>query len=173
MSHFRIPILALFLSAVCILDASAENSVFLAAQETEATVEPRLAKQRLVTLPALVFDLRVAIECPGESESLTVSIADTFETLNREEIAGHRSAETSLSVPGRQLTLATSNDFCIEGDAEETTDELVVPGFLTAFASLRCAGQDGPSMHFASAPLQVRLLCEREPDEAQEPLPDK
>jgi len=173
MNHFPVPILALFLSAVCILDASAENRVFLAAQETEAIVEARTTQQRLINLPALAFDLRVAIECPGESESLTLSVADTFTTLGREDIAGHRSAETSLSVPARQLTLAASNNFCIKSDIEETVDELVVPGFLTAFASLRCAGQDGPSMHFASAPLQVRLKCGREPAEAQESSADK
>lgn len=173
MNHFRVPILALFLSCVYILEAFAENHVFLAAQETEVIVEPRAAQLRLVNLPALVFDLRVAIECPGESESLTLSVADTFETLHKKDIGGHRSAETSLSVPARQLTLATSNNFCIKDVDEETSDELVVPGFVTAFASLRCASKNGPSMHFASAPLQIRLKCKRETGETQESSPDK
>jgi len=173
MNHFHVSILALFLSAVCILDASAENRVFLAAQETETTIEPRAVQQRHANLPALTFDLRVVVECPGETESLTLSIADTFKTLDKEDIEGRRSAETSLSVPASQLALTASDSFCIEDDTEEAADELVVPGFLTAFASLRCAGQDGPSMHFASAPLQVRLKCERQPSETQEPSSSK
>lgn len=174
MNQFRVPILALFLSVVCILDAPAEDSVFLAAQETEAIVEPRSSQQRLVRLPTMSFELRVAIECPGKAESLTLSVSDTFETFNNEDLGMRRFTETSLRVPANQLTLAGSDHFCIKDDDGETVDELVVPGFLTAFASLRCAGQDGPSIHFASAPLQVRLHCERElPGETQESSLDK
>jgi hypothetical protein len=173
MNNIQVPILALFLSVGCIPYAFAENRVFVAAQETQASVKPRTGQERLVNLPALTFDFRVAIACPGESESLTLSVADTFRTFTKEDIGGHRSTETSLSVPARQLTLASTNTFCTKDDAEASSDELVVPGFLTAFASLRCAGQRGPSMHYASAPLQVRLKCEREPDESQESSPDK
>ena len=161
MNHYRVPILALFLAAVGVLDASAEDRVSLAGQETEAVIEPREAQQRVARLPALTFDLRVAIECPGETESLTLSIADTFKTLGKEDLESPRSAETSLRVPASQLTLGTGDNFCVRDAAEEATDELAVPGFLTAFASLRCAGQEGPSMHFASAPLQVRLSISR------------
>lgn len=173
MNHYRVPILALFLSAVGVFDASAEDRVFLATQEAEALIEPRRTQQRVAKLPALTFDLRVAIECPGEAESLTLSVADTFETLGKEDIGGRRSAETSLRVPASQLTLGTGETFCIRDDAGEAADELVVPGFLTVFASLRCAGQEGPSMHFASAPLQVRLICERGPGEPQDSSSDK
>lgn len=173
MNHYRVPILALFLAAVGVLEASAEDRVFLAAQETEALIEAREAQQRVAKLPALTFDLRVAIECPGETESLTLSIADTFKTLGKEDLKSLRSAETSLRVPAIQLTLGTGENFCISDDSEKATDELLVPGFLTAFASLRCAGQEGPSMHFASAPLQVRLICERGLGESQDSSSDK
>jgi len=173
MNHYPVTILALFLAAVGVLEASAEDRLFLAAQETEALIEPREAQQRLAKLPELTFDLRVAIECPGETESLTLSIADTFKTLGKEDLGAHRSAETSLRVPASQLTLGTGENFCIRDDAKQAADELVVPGFLTAFASLRCAGQEGPSMHFASAPLQVRLKCERGLGESQDSSSDK
>lgn len=173
MNHYRVPILALFLAAVGVLDASAEDRVSLAGQETEAVIEPREAQQRVARLPALTFDLRVAIECTEETESLTLSIADTFKTLGKEDLGALRSAETSLRVPASQLTLGTDENFCIRDDAEEATDELVVPGFLTVFASLRCTGQEGPSMHFASAPLQLRLKCERGLGEYQDSSSDK
>ena len=173
MNNFLVPILALFLSAVGVLDAFAEDRVFLAAQEAEAAIEPRDSQQRVADLPALTFDFRVAIECPGETESLTLSVADTFETLGKEDIGARRSAETSLSVPASQMTLGSGDKFCIKDGAEEANEELVVPGFLTAFASLRCAGRAGPSMHFASAPLQVRLKCAREPSETQDSSSDR
>jgi len=173
MNHYLAPILALFLFAVGILDASAEDRVFLAAQEAEAMIAPRGTQQGVAELPALTFDLRVAMECPGETESLTLTVADTFVTLEKEDIGAQLSAETSLSVPASQLTLGPTDNFCVRDDVEEAADELVMPGFLTAFASLRCAGRDGPTMHFASAPLQVRLKCERRSGETQDSSTDR
>ena len=173
MNYYRVPILALFLSAVGVLDACAEDRILVTAQETEARVEPREAQQRVAKLPELTIDLRVVIECPGDTESLTLSVADTFKTLDKEDIGASRSAETSLRVPARQLTLGTGKNFCTTGGAEEASDELVVPGLLTAFASLRCAGPEGPSMHYASTPLQVRLICARGLSETQDSSSDK
>lgn len=173
MNNYRAPILALFLSAVGVLDAFADDRIVLVAQETEAVIEPREAQQRVAELPEFTFDLRVAIVCAAGTESLTLSVADTFKTLNKEDIGTSRSAETSLRVPARQLTLGTGKNFCTTGGAEETSDELVVPGLLTAFASLRCTGPEGPSMHYASAPLKVRLICARGPSETQDSSSDK
>lgn len=175
MNYFRVPILALILAVVCSLDVNAEGSVSVAAQETEAIVAPRAASLRLIDLPPLDFLFRVAIECPGKAESLTVSVADTFTTLGTKELGEQYSAVAQLTVPARQLTLAASDGFCIKDDAA-TADELLVPGFGTAYASLRCIDEDRTSVLFASTPLLVRLHCVREPGEpgeTQESSPDK
>jgi hypothetical protein len=172
MNLIRASILALFLGSSYFPTAIAGESVMIAAKETEATVAPRAARLKLVNLPALEFSLRATIKCVGEAESLTFSIADTYKTLATDAITGRRSAEMALSVPARQLALAASSTFCLRGDPAGT-DELLVPGFATAHASLRCRNEDGVTVHFASAPLQVRLSCQRPSTENQDPSPDR
>ena len=124
--------------------------------------------QVVVGLPAIEFALRAAIQCKGEAVSLTLSIADTFKTLGKEELRDKRAATATLAVPARQMTLAASSRFCVDGDSE-SADELLVPGFATAYASLRCAREEHVSAHFGSTPLQLRLSCARTPEEPQEP----
>ena len=148
--------------------AAAADDIVVAAQETTAVVTPREAHLKLVNLPALEFGLRAAFKCKGQPVSVTLSVADTHETLRGEDLAGQRAVEVMLSVPPRQLALAASSRFCI-ADAPESDDELVVSGLATAHASLRCSSDTGDSALFASAPLRVRLICARQPDEDQSP----
>ena len=139
----------------------------MAAQETQAAVAPAAADRRLVDLPRLEFALRAAIRCKGRPVSLTFSVADTFVTVAAAELEKQRAVESVLTVPPGQLALAASSRFCIDEDGE-SIDELLVPGFATAHASLQCEHGEKRSMHFASAPLQVRLNCARAPDAPQE-----
>jgi hypothetical protein len=141
--------------------ALADGTIVVAAHETEIAVPPRPAHSKLVNLPQLEFALRAAIQCNGEPVSVTLSVADTYQTISRETLARARAAEAVLSVPPRQLALAANSHFCIAEDPE-STNEMLVSGFATAHASLRCESGDKSSAHFASAPLQVRLRCERE-----------
>lgn len=168
----QVPILALFVAANVTPCAHADGSVIVAAKQAEAIVAPRAPGRKLVKLPALDFHLRASLRCPGNAESLTLSVADTVTTLGSAELGDQQSAEASLTVPARQVALAASSHFCLENDPT-SADELTVPGLVTAHASLRCAIDDRISAHFASAPLQVRLLCARETVEDQEPPSDK
>ena len=172
MSSVRLTILALFLALVCTSPAVGDSNVVIAAQETEAIVEPRAKNLRLINLPELTFFLRAAIRCQGEPTSLTLSIADTYRTLAKEELVGQRAAEASLTVPAQQLALAATSRFCIDGDTE-TSDELLVPGITTAQASLVCASDTNTSVHYASTPLQISLTCDRDPEKTQEPASER
>ena len=169
------PIVAPTIAAVATLAAAnvsvAAGDIVVAAQETTAVVTPRAAHLKLVNLPALEFGLRAAFRCKGEPVSVTLSVADTHTTLQRKDLATERAAETTLIVPPQQLALAANSRFCVADDPE-TNDELLVPGLATVHASLRCSGDDGDSVHFASAPLQVRLVCAPRPDEDQPPSGD-
>ncbi len=138
----------------------AESSVVVAARETQVSVVPRSARLRLVNPPAIEFGLRAAIRCSGVPTSLTLSISDTFRSFGAEGLDGQRAIETTLLVPPRQLALAASRQFCVSED-DSSSNELLVPGFVTAHASLRCEKDGVTTMHFASAPLQLRLTCER------------
>ncbi len=170
----RQSILALFIVAVYVPTAIAGESVVIAAQETEATLVPRAPNMQLVDLPAMEFGLRATIKCSGTAESLTLSVADSHVTLDTDALADQGSAEVALTVPARQIALAASGNFCLKDDGDAGRgDELLVPGVATAHASLRCSNEGRTSVHFASAPLQVRLHCARTEDEDQEPSPDR
>lgn len=158
----RVPILALFAATTVVSPVIADSEIVVAAQETGAEVTPRHTEVRLITLPSLTFQLRAAIHCKGEPVSVTLSVADTFSTQDRDQLAGQRAAEASLTVPARQLPMAASSRFCVEDD-HDSEDELLIPGFATAHASLRCENETGVTVHYASAPLSVRLSCARNP----------
>ncbi len=161
MNQQGVPILALLATVLLVADAAvADSTVVIAAQESRVSVAPRNARLRLVNLPTIEFGLRAAIRCSGTPTSLTLSISDTFESRNAEQLDGQRAIETTLAVPPRQLALAASRQFCIRDD-DNSINELLVPGFVTAHASLRCEKDGVSTMHFASAPLQLRLDCER------------
>ena len=170
MNQQAVPILALLATTLLAAGtAAADSAVVIAAHETRVSVAPRSARLRLVNLPAIKFGLRAAVRCSGLATSLTLSIADTFESMDAKRLDGERAVETTLTVPPRQLALAASRQFCISDD-DNSVNELLVPGFVTAHASLRCEKNGVASMHFASAPLQLRLTCERPPaNENQDP----
>lgn len=161
------PIAAIIVATGFFSPAHAEGNIVVAAQETAVTVPPRAARLKLVNLPAIEFALRAAIRCKGEPLSVTLSVADTFTTIGREALVDKRAAEARIEVPPGQLALAAHRSFCIDDDAT-TADELLLPGFATVHASLRCMSDNGESLHFASAPLQLRLSCAREPEATQE-----
>ena len=171
MKHNRRHILALFAPLLTAFagaaPAGAAGDIIVAAPETHVTVVPGDPGSKLVTLPALEFELRAAFKCKGTAESVTLSVADTFQTLARDELEGLRAAEVVLTVPPHQLALAASENFCIADDPG-TASELLVPGLATVHASLRCVGDGGASVHFASAPLAVKLICNRDTDAGQE-----
>ena len=156
-----VPILALLATTLLVAGpAVADGSVVVAAQETNVSVAPRNARLRLVNLPTIEFGLRAAVRCSGIPTSLTLSISDTFRSFDAERLDGQRAVETTLRVPQRQLALAASPQFCISNN-DNSVNEMLVPGFVTAHASLRCEKDGVSTMHFASAPLQLKLACAR------------
>ena len=163
-------ILAPFAATVVTLvpSARAETDIVLAAPETEIHVAPRAAHIRFVNLPPLEFSLRAAYRCRGEVVSLTISVSDTAKTLAGVELADHRAAEARLIVPARQVAMADNGAFCVIGDPQ-SADEIMVEGFATAAASLRCNNDGRESMRYASAPLTVRLRCSRDEDQSASP----
>lgn len=162
-------ILALFAALFTVAAPSASfgaGDIVVAAQETEAIVAPRAAHLELVNLPTLEFGLRAAFQCRGEPVSVTLSVADTFVSLGREQLAGRRAVEATLAVPARQLALAASSRFCID-EQPGSANELLVPGLATAHASLVCENDRGAAIESASAPLSVRIVCAREPEDPE------
>jgi len=161
-------ILAPFVAAiVAFAPAShADNDVVVAAPEARVPIEARSARLQLVNLPELEFALRAVYRCQGKPVSMTLSVSDTAKTLGPDVLAEQRAAEVNLRVPAAQVAMVNSGRFCVAGDTE-SADEMAVAGFATVAVSLRCDDDGVFSMHYTSAPLNVRLVCLRAPD--QEP----
>jgi hypothetical protein len=168
----RVHILALISLLSAATPTLADGTLSLHPRETRATVEPRAAQHALINLPTLEFVVELTWRCRDELQSVTLSVADTLQALGAEVLEGEQPARTTIRVPSQQLKLVAHPSFCV-ADAPQTADELYIPGLATAHASLRCNGDDGPSVVFASVPLPVTLACERPPARAQEASTDR
>lgn len=166
MKPAHILILPLFSFAAAVSTAVADNVIVVAAQETVASVAPPSVRDSVVSLPPLTFKLRAAIRCVGDPVSVTLSVADTFVTRDRDELDGQRAAEASLTVPAQQLAMAPVRKFCTD-DENESEDELLAQGFATVHASLQCEDESGISVLYASAPLNVKLSCVRQSNDSE------
>lgn len=150
----------------------ADEALTVHATEANIQITPRDPGQLQTVLPALDIAVVAQFNCTkdGTAESLTVSVADTHVRFGSEEIADTTSLEASLRVPATQIAPIAATGFCIKNSPPEL-EELIVPGVASAQVSLRCHSARGPSVHFASVSLPLRLDCES--DESQESSPDK
>jgi len=159
MKRCLVPILSLFVTLMLAVMAEAEDELFIIADEYRATIEPRLAARRLLALPALEFTLAANPECAGAPESMTLSIADVYQTFDAGQLRDQSPIVTTLTISSQQLALVAPADFCLADDPDGRT-ELFVPDVTTVHGSLRCVDEENrPTMTYTSAPLPLRLLC--------------
>ena len=172
MNTRRVHILALISLLSAAAPTLADGTLSLQPTETRVTVAPRAAQHSLISLPTLEFVVELTWRCRDDLQSVTLSVADTLQALGAEVLQGEQPAKTTIRVPSQQLKLAAHPSFCV-ADEPQTANELHIPGLATAHASLRCSGDDGPSVVFASVPLPVTLACARSPAPAQEASTDR
>lgn len=163
MQRKQVHILAPIAFVATFSPALADGILSMRALEISAVVQPRPAQQALISLPNLDFAVELSWQCSEAQPSVTLSVADTLHILDEDALNGTQPATVTISVPGRQLKLAAHPSFCVADDPESAR-ELQVTGLATAHASLRCTGDSGPSVVFASAPLPVTLACTQTPE---------
>ena len=130
-----------------------------------AVIRPVPESRRLIRLPALNYDLRVAATCEAEQQvnSVSISIADTNRTIDGSAFSNGEAVEIELTVPDRQSSPVVVDGFCRDSASSETSPETTsIEGAVTAHVSLRCAGEDQESIVYVSEPLGVTLQCERD-----------
>jgi len=162
--HKRVPIL-LPIAASVLLSASSWADVAVEVAETEATIEPRKTLRAEIRLPPVAFEIAATLSCAGQPVSFTLSVADVHKTWRGDQLDETGVIEASISVPPPQLALVLAGSpFCLAGDSAGP-ESLLVPGVATAQASLQCASETGTTLHYASAPLPLRLLCQSATDQ--------
>ncbi|MDJ0906081.1 MAG: hypothetical protein QNI96_08695 [Woeseiaceae bacterium] len=129
-----------------------------------APVQPLAEGRRLVRLPALEFEFGIEARCGPEQavRSISISVADTRKTLESDDIPEVSIVSTAVTLPARQLAPVAVDGFCPESQVAGSS--LLLRDAVTAQVSLRCTGEDGDSITYASQPLDVTLVCEIDPD---------
>ncbi len=99
-----------------------------------------------------------------------MAVADTRRTFNAAQIVAGALDEVRLLVPADQIAPVVIANFCVtDGDADQpatSVSHLTVHAALSAQASLLCIGDTDRSMKYASANLDVMLVCENPNDES-------
>ena len=125
-----------------------------------AAVQPLAEGRRLVRLPALQFEFGIRASCaPNQAvKSVSISVADTRKTLAGADIPQDEWVSTAVTLPARQLAPVVVDGFCPE--PQDADSSLLLRDAATAQISLRCTGEDGDSITYASQSLDVTLVCE-------------
>ena len=124
--------------------------------------------RQLIRLPQLEFPLRISAHCGrgGVLQSLSISVADTRQTISGEDYPADDTFATTVSVSPRQIAPIAVEEFCtVDYPVGESR---LLETALTAQISLRCALEEAQSVIFAAEPLDVKLVCsDKEPVEAE------
>lgn len=132
------------------------------ADRARALVQPATAGSKLLQLPSLDYLIDIEARCQDSklAESLSISVADTRMTLRRDDIAGKTNLTVEFTVPASQVAPLAAENFCLTEDRDG--EELQIEDAFTAHLSLRCSGESGESIIYASRPLAVTLVCARQ-----------
>ncbi len=142
-----------------------DNGTITAAFGTAtAAVAPAPEGRRQIELPSLEYAFSVVVRCesPMLPARLSITVADTRKLLELTEDDESRNVDASLKIPASQLAPISTDGFCVIGD-DASRAPLLLKGVLTTSLSLRCSGDNGDAIHYASESLAVKLECV-EPD---------
>ena len=131
----------------------------------EVTIDPVPAGQRLIRLPGIEFPLRVTPACAAGQEfaSLSISIADTRRIFSATDFETEPVLETSLRVPGRQISPIAIDEFCVAAGSSSPTTVSITDAF-TAHIAMRCNSESQQLVNYDTLALEILLIC-RLPDE--------
>jgi hypothetical protein len=171
----------LFFGVSCLLPVlsstpvSAETVLKFSADTATANVMPRSRERAPLQLPDLEYQFRIDAVCRDDLSpaSLSLAVADTRRTFNAAQIVAGALDEVRLLVPADQIAPVVIANFCVaDGDTDQaatSASHLTVHAALSAQASLLCIGDTDRSMKYASANLDVMLVCENPNDESDGP----
>ena len=170
------------LSAVCVMlpvlsltPVSAETVLKFSAGTPTANVLPRSRERAPLQLPDLEYQFSIDAVCRDDLSpaSLSLAVADTRRTFNAEQIVAGALEDIRLLVPAEQIAPVMIANFCVaDGDVDQaiaSASSLTVHAALSAQASLLCVGDTSRSMKYASANLDVMLVCENPGNESDGP----
>ena len=151
--------LLFFLSPVFYLVVADADRLDVDSDPATVNIVRQESGRQLIRLPKLDFPLRVDAHCGrgGELQSLSISVADTRQTISGEDYPADDTFTTTVSVSPRQIAPIAVEEFCTDG--YPSGESRLLETALIAQVSLRCALEESQSVVFAAEPLDVRLVC--------------
>ena len=146
------------------------------AQAAVVEVDAAADDHQLIRLPDLQFELAIKPMCgaAGRVESISVSVADTRQNYDLDDVNEQSVIDVALSIPSHQLGPVRIGDFCRTSTANSAEDmELTIRGALTAHLSLRCLNDEEQSMTYVSQALDLILRCNKVDDSSMESPEDQ
>lgn len=171
MRPFRTLILLVLVPSAGIADSGVDNALLAQSRAAVAEIPAQPAGRRLLMLPTLEFEISIAARCEADAhpETISISVADTQTVYEVDGPDGAATLQTTLRIPRRQLSPLATEAFCIEDETNTgARQSLLIRAALTAHVSLRCAREEGPSVHFEAIPLDIRLVCDAADNAAAE-----
>lgn len=144
----------------------------VSAEPAVAVIALQESGRKLVPLPEVEFRLSVSPDCAsgGRAESLSITIADTRQTLDEKELQSAESVDVVMRVPASQLAPLALGEFCVDPVSEG--ESVLITSALVAQTSLRCSRDEDLSIVFAATPLDIRVDCIHSGATATEPIDD-
>jgi hypothetical protein len=153
--------LSLALALGCVQSAWPDDNTRLQvdAAAAVAQIEPMAVGRKLIRLPALEFELSIDAACALDStaKSLSISVADTRQTISGDDTGNISSEPIRFLVPARQVSPIAVYGFCSHAGEDS---ERLIQGAVTTHLSLRCLGAEGETITYASHALDVLLRCD-------------
>ena len=130
-----------------------------------AAIQPLPDERTPAGLPSLEFEFSIHASCGPDqlAASVSISVADTRRTLAGEQLRGDGPIAAAIRLPAWQLSPVAVGDFCNATSADAGGDRVLIRDVATAHLSLRCTGETGESITYASKSLDVTLVCETPP----------
>jgi hypothetical protein len=156
-------------------NSAADNRLRLDADTPKINIDTRDTERNFLRLPTVRFAFRIDAACIETLQpvSLLLSVADTRETLQADEIKGNSTTEIALNIPASQIAPVAIQNFCEENSPQDNQsgrrrplpeqEEITITAALSAQASLRCASETDEQTVYTSIPLDVVLICNQTP----------
>ena len=159
--HIALPGAFAVLAAFIPVAADETPQLQVEASPARVEVEPGTPGLRMIELPDLEFRLSIVPDCAGgDAESLSISVADSSETLGTTDLAGKSRIETELLLPAKQTGPLPVNRFCpTDTPVGSLAAALEVRDAFTAHLSLRCVRDGQQSIVYVTVPLSLDLYC--------------
>jgi len=161
----------IFTSALILVGSSVHSEdtpqLTIASVPASVEIETLQGRREFIQLPTLRYTLDIQHRCHTNLDpaNLSVSVADTRQTISADRLLITNPLAVQLSIPGEQIAPVAVAGFCVTTEKDPMTpnarskDVLRINDILSLQAALSCSNETGSKIIYASLALDVELHC--------------